>query len=176
MKRKAILIAALTLVIALAFMGTLAYFTAQDTADNTITMGDVSIKIHEVDGNDEPWEDVIGVMPGDTVDKVVTVENTGSSPVWVRIKLTPALDLDVTGWESLITVTTNSTDWTLDGGYYYYNTPLAASATTTAVVSAVAFGSTMGNDYQGAEFSLNVTAQAVQSENNGATVLAAAGW
>ncbi|MFA5587049.1 MAG: hypothetical protein WDA02_11105 [Saccharofermentanales bacterium] len=117
-----------------------------------------------------------GVMPGTTVAKVVTVENTGNNPVWVRVKLTPALAPDVADWDSLITVTTNSTDWILDGGYYYYNTQLAAGATTTAVVSAVAFDQTMGNAYQNAQFSLNVTAQAVQSENNGASALAAAGW
>ena len=176
MKRKAILIAALTLVIVLAFMGTLAYFTAQDTADNTITMGNVSIKIHEVDGNDEPWVDVTGVMPGTTVDKLVTVENTGSSPVWVRVQLTPSLTPAVTGWESLITVTTASTGWTLDGGYYYYDSILAPGATTSAVVSEVVFAQGMGNDYQGAVYNLNVAAEAVQSENNGTTALNASGW
>lgn len=177
MKRKAILIAALTLVIALAFMGTLAYFTAQDEADNTITLGNVEIKIHEKDAQGFDWVDQEDVMPGTKVDKVVTVENTGSSPVWVRVQLTPSLDPDdITGWENLITVTTVSTGWTLNGGYYYYDSELAPGATTSAVVSAVDFDPTMGNDYQGAVYNLNVAAEAVQSENNGSTAVGASGW
>ena len=57
--------------------GTLAYFTAQETAHNVITSGGVDIQLNEFSerGNEElvPWQDVDGVMPGAEISKIAVV-------------------------------------------------------------------------------------------------------
>lgn len=47
MKKKILLVAALTICLAIAVSGTLAYFTAEDTVHNVITSGGVNIKVVE---------------------------------------------------------------------------------------------------------------------------------
>lgn len=110
MKKK---IVAACMVVALASVavagGTLAYFTGEDSAINTMAIGDVSIVQNEqqfdANGGLEPFEDGKKFYPmvdnredGDPVkvdgyfnenmanviDKIVTVTNTGSEPAYVR--------------------------------------------------------------------------------------------
>ena len=69
--------------------GTLAYFTAQETAHNVITSGGVAIQLIELSDNGGDgltyWRDVEGVMPGAEISKIVIVRNTGASEAWVRV-------------------------------------------------------------------------------------------
>lgn len=164
--------------------GTLAYFTASETAHNVITSGGVAIQLHEFSerGNEElvPWQDVDGVMPGAEISKIVTVENTGASDAWVRVKvdktITLARGVQGTPDLSLVVLDINPTDWTEQGGYYYYNDPLAPSETTPPLFTIVTFDPKMGNEYQGSTAHIDVKADAVQVANNGETVLDALGW
>src|SRR5699024_11934074 len=57
----------------------LAYFSDDVTAHNVITTGGVEVKLIETtDGGETfPVEGITGVMPGQTVTKVVTVDNIG---------------------------------------------------------------------------------------------------
>jgi len=69
--------------------GTLAYFTDTESATNTFTYGNVDIELNE----DFPEKELI---PGENnaLDKVVTVENTGSEPayMWIELWIPAALD------------------------------------------------------------------------------------
>ena len=106
-KRKIVLLAsALCMVAILAIGGTLAYFTDTDSATNTFTVGGVKIDLIEKQVNKEgtALEDfkqgqvlmpIVGSAQGEKdafgqpvaanyIDKMVTIENTGSSAAWVR--------------------------------------------------------------------------------------------
>ena len=164
--------------------GTLAYFTAQETAHNVITTSGVAIQLHEFSDNGgdglTPWKDVEGVMPGAEISKIVTVENTGASAAWVRVSVTKTITLargvQGTPDPSLLELNINTTDWTEQGGYYYYNHSLLPGETTKPLFTTVTFAPEMGNEYQGSTAQIDVKADAVQVANNGDTVLDATGW
>lgn len=184
MKKKIVVISLIVALVAVIAGGTAAYFTAEDTATNVVTAGNVGIKLHEQskadDGTLAPFKDAHGVMPGSAVSKIVTVENTGSGAAWIRVGVDKAIEL-AAGREgevdlSLVSMDFNTQSWTEHDGYYYYNKALAAGETTDPLFTAVTFGGSMGNLYQGSVATVSVSAQAVQSVNNGQSAVEAAGW
>lgn len=121
MKKKNILILALaaSMIAVLAVGGTLAYFTDNDSRDNTFTVGSVKIKLIEQqrteDGtaledfvDDKVLMPIVGSAQGESVtvegvvlptaanyvDKIVKVENTGKSAAYVRVYLAIPAALD----------------------------------------------------------------------------------
>ena len=96
MKKKII---ALCLIVALAATavigGTLAYFTDTDSAENTFTVGGVSIELIEQQAGKnglEPFEQEKPLVPGTSNDgnaqsKIVTVKNTGKNDAWVWVDM-----------------------------------------------------------------------------------------
>ena len=66
--------------------------------------------------------------------------------------------------------------WVEQDGWYYYAEALPAGAQTTPLLEQVEFLSTMDNSYMECQVTVSVKMQAVQSENNGASALEAAGW
>lgn len=188
MKTKIKKIAALAVVLACLAVGvqsTIAYFSTTDTATNVITTGNIKIKLHEQrvgnneDGTLEPFEDVVGVVPGDSVSKIVTVENTGNNPAWVRISLEKAISL-AEGVEgeinsSLVTFDIGD-DWVERDGWYYYTKVLNASETTTAFFNNVIFSENMSNMYQDSTVTVSLLVHATQTAHNGTSVWEADGW
>lgn len=177
----------------LTISGTLAYFTAEDTATNVITTGTIDIDLKEtigVDpetGEDIPFTDVTGVMPSQAIDKIVTVKNINDAmPAFVRVLVTPTITLAQEYADkqdeidlSLISIDYNTRDWTYneEDGYWYYNEILETGAETPALFTKVTFAKEMGNMYQGATVTIDVRAEAVQVKNNpGTTALTAQGW
>lgn len=102
-KRKIFLLAMIICCVAIAAVGTLAYFTDLATAHNVITSGNVDIELHEWADreNSIPFTDRTGIMPGTSVTKWVEVENVGSASAWVRAKVnitvTPAASTTIGG-------------------------------------------------------------------------------
>ena len=181
MKRKLLILSALVICIAILAAGTLAYFTAEDKAHNVITTGGVEIAVQEWADKEktEPFEDLTGVMPNTTVTKIAEIKNTGASDAWVRVKVDKNIVLKIEGVTpdtSLVELTLNSTDWTEKDGYYYYTKALKSGEVTAPIFTAVTFKADMGNEYQNATATVDVFAQAVQTANNGATVMDAQGW
>ena len=184
MKRKLFVIAVIALCLSLMAAGTLAYFTAEDTAHNVITSGGIDIELKEWADKDKtepfPAHGVSGVMPGAEVTKIVEVENTGSGEAWVRVKVTKDIqlaegvqgDVDL----GLLLLDFDEESWTEKDGYYYYNEPLAPGETTEPLFASVAFAPTMDNRYQNSTATVDVSAYAVQTANNGETVVEAKGW
>ncbi len=183
-KQRLIALSATALLGALVMGSSIAYFTAKDTARNVITTGSVAIKLHETmineDGETVPFEDAIGVMPGDQVSKIVEVENTGGQDAWIRVSVEKEIQLaeGVSGEPdtSLVTFDLNEEDWTEQDGYYYYNKKLSAGEKTEPLFTQVSFAKEMGNLYQDSKAIVNVEAYATQVANNGDTVFEAAGW
>ena len=181
MKRKILILSVLAICIATLAAGTLAYFTSEGKAHNVITTGGVEITVQEWADKDKqtPFEDLEGIMPGMTVTKIAEIKNTGASDAWIRVLITKNIQLagDGTPNTDLLELNLNLTDWALgEDGYLYYNKALKPGEVTEPIFTAVTFKPDMGNEYQNATATVDVSAQAVQTANNGDTVMAAKGW
>ena len=104
MKKRIVTIALVVALVAIAAVGTLAYFTDTDKATNTFAVGNVEIKLIEQQRGENglvPFEQnkklypIVGSAQGDKdeygmpiaknyVDKMVTIENTGSEKAYIR--------------------------------------------------------------------------------------------
>lgn len=185
--KRIIAVLAITSILAVMVFQTLAFFTAEDTALNRVTMGNVALILNDDTINPEteelepfPVEGFDLVMPGDVIDKIVSVTNDGDNPIWVRIRLDrsillagEAADVDF----NVLGLNLNDEDWT-EGvdGWFYYNEVLAPGETTENLFTQVTFPTSLGNEFMNAEVEIDVLAQGVQSQNNGLTVQEAAGW
>lgn len=176
MKRKLVLTSAVVLILALLAAGTFAYFTKNARATNVITTGTISIRLNDsITGGTEKengWT-LSGVMPGQAVEKAVSVTNTGTSPAWLRVKLEISVEMaagktDTWRGQNVLQFAVNP-DWFLaEDGYYYYSKPVAADAETERLFQSrtLMLNPQLPNDYQGCAVTINVLAQAVQVKNN----------
>lgn len=184
-KRRIVACSILIACLSMGAYGSIAYFTADATATNVITAGNVKINLKETaipegGGDPVPFEDKTGVMPGAQISKIVQVANTGDQPAYIRIKVDKSITLanGVTGEPdlSLVSCNMNLDAWDEKDGYYYYKEQLPAGETTKPLFTEVAFDTTMGNMYQDSKAEIKVYAQATQVAHNGATVMEALGW
>lgn len=189
--KKKIVAAALIVSVCGAMMGTgtLAYFAVDGTARNVITTGGIDIdlieKMEQADGTlvDFPEDGVTGIMPGTTVSKIVSVKNTGPNSAWVRIKVEAeitnpqgeSLALEVGDGKAMdVTVLEG---WTDGGdGHFYFDQKVKPGESTSVLFEEVSFNAQLDNRYQNSTAVLTVKAEAVQTDNNGETVMEAAGW
>ena len=184
--RKAALAAALVAICcALAVGGSLAYFTAEGTARNVITTGDVEVTVIEqqlVDGALRPYPDQpIQFMPSTAISKIVTVRSE-EQPAWIRMGYEIVIydaegkrkDVSDAELAELIIIGHTSTKWMFEDGWWYYPDALKDGETTEPLFDSVSFsGPGMGNEYQNCTMEIIVTAQAVQQVHNGSTVMEA---
>lgn len=185
MKRKLLAVAVTVICLSMMAYGTLAYFTAEDTAHNVITSGEIDIELQEWADAEKttpfPEDGVSGVMPGTEVTKIVEVKNTGANDAYIRVKVEKEFVLSegVEGEtdSGLMKIDFDEIYWTLgEDGYYYYKTALEPGAVTEPLFASVSFDTTMGNIYQNSTAKVDVTAYAVQVANNGDSVMDAKGW
>ena len=180
MKRKILILSVLAICIATLAAGTIAFFTAEGKAHNVITTGGVEIAVQEWADMEKtkPFENLTGVMPNAAVTKIAEVKNTGASDAWIRVKVEKNIQLQGEGTPDtgLVELTLNTDDWTEKDGYFYYTKALKPGEVTTPIFTAVTFKADMGNEYQNATATVDVSAQAVQTANNGDTVMDAKGW
>lgn len=199
MKRKLLALAVVVMCLSLTAYGTLAFFTADTTAHNVITSGNVDIELYEWADESKtkpfPEEGIRDVMPGDTVTKIVEVKNTGSADAYIRVKVEKEIELYVEqagssvdnpdgileapkGNAELLLIDYDDETWDYNetDGCYYYRTALAPNEVTAPLFAGVTFDTKMGNEYQNCTARIKVTAYAVQVANNGATYADAAGW
>lgn len=193
-KKKILAIAIVAVLTSVAATGTLAYYTASEKAHNVITSGGIGIEIIEKTKvgsgteleEDFPKKGIRDVMPGMSVSKIVKVKNTGASEAWIRVKMESSIvgadgkDLPLVIGENdkeLVMEYEVLKDWTLGkDGYYYYEKPVEPEKTTDLLIDSVKFNPAMGNEYQGCTANIIIAAYAVQTANNGSTVMEAVGW
>ena len=159
----------------------MSFATTAFAADSSITFTGFSSGFEFQPGSEYTATDLFGnfknVMPGDTVSKIVTVENTGDHPLYLRVKLTEGVSDEALTADDCLSININRSCWLEKDGYYYYYRALQSGETTEQLFSEVYFDIyNVDNKYIGKYFTLNVSASAVQSENNGADVLEAIGW
>ena len=89
MNKKKILVLAMTLsmVAILAIGGNIAYFTAEDNAENVFTVGNVEIDLTEPNWEAQGEDEAADAYPGEALAKDPTVTNVGANPCFVRIKV-----------------------------------------------------------------------------------------
>ena len=180
MKKRLFALAVVAICLALSAYGTIAYFTASETARNVVTTGKITADLIETDANGDPFTDRSGIMPGASAAKVVTVKNTGGSPCWIRIRIRKTIELapGKSGVPDLskVRLDFNTADWLQDGDCWYYRYPVEGGQTTSALFTTVSFDASMNNLYAGSIAEIEVSMQAVQTAHNGDTVQEAEGW
>ncbi len=179
MKKKIIIYSVFLSLVSIMAFNTLAYFTSREDVTNIITTGYIELEIVEVgfDVKEFPLEGIDRITPGSEVVKNVSILNSGRNPMWLRVKavknFTDNEELD----RDIAFINFNLDDWTFDGGWYYYNAELLPDEFTTELFSKVLFDAErMDNSYQNQTFTIDVIAEAVQSQNNGLSAVLAAGW
>ncbi|MBR2615390.1 MAG: SipW-dependent-type signal peptide-containing protein [Clostridia bacterium] len=204
--KKKVLVAALAIcLVAILSLGTLAWFTAEDSVTNEFLVGDSTTDPDKVFGIDV-WETVNGteygkdtandqgatyeaILPGEILNKVPYLTNTGIHPQYVRaiVTVTEADILkeamtpkgsDVSEWYNVEKFLPGAGDkWTCEYTYYtnkdtfvfvyYYNEALAAGATTQQLFDAVVIPTELTKE-QAADmekFSVSILGQVIQSEH-----------
>lgn len=188
MKKRIFAVAVVLISLSVLAATTIAYFTDSDIARNVITSGGIDIQIIEqqlVDGKLVEYpNEPIPVMPSSTVSKIVSVQNT-DEPAWIRAGYTvtvydaeeKAMLIPAEELAKVIGIAPNTAAWTQKDGWWYHNTAVAAEEMTEPLFEEVVFsGPHMDNKYQNCTVVIDVTAQAVQTANNGTSVLEALGW
>ena len=174
------MVAALALVGAIGVGSTLAYFTDNDAATNVVTMGHVDITLTEKSGDEITDEglEFANIVLGDVLSKepVITVVK-GSESCYLRAKIEISgldkivvnnVETDYT--PSLLENINIGTDWVLnqDDGYYYYKNKMEKKANEDQPVSlftTVTIPTSWGNEVADAEFTIAITAEAIQADN-----------
>ena len=187
MKKRIFTCAMILICFAVVVQGTVAFYTTDDTARNTITTSAVDVTLIEeqkVDGKLEPFPSgLVYAKPGMTISKIVSIKCEDADS-WVRVKVDSnfsdkegnLLNVDKNTIESSVIFDTNTEDWEYKDGWWYYKEPLKKGKTTENLFENVTFSKNMGNVFQGSTVDIKVSVQAVQVANNGNSVLEASGW
>ena len=180
MKKKSIItmVAALALVGAIGVGSTLAYFTDNDAASNTRTMGHVDIELSETSTGE--YEELnkglkfTNIVPGDEISKVPVIEVVkGSEDCYLRAKI-EITDLDdiEDGYaaELLSNINTGDYDWVKgDDDYFYYvggeNAGIVGAEDEITLFTTVKIPTGWGNEVADKTFDINITVEAIQADN-----------
>lgn len=167
MKKNLIITATCGLLAAVFTAGaTMAYFTNSKTADNVVTMGDVSINLLDT------LKDPGNVTPNGNIDKSVQVQNTGNNAAYIRVKLNrhwtdkDSKEQDLN--KNFIEIPSYDKDnWYYDANSdtYYFKNPVPSKGYTTVLFTSVHISDKANNAYAGKLGKIDVTAEAVQADN-----------
>lgn len=182
--RERIVILALIGILVVAIIGgsSMAQVTRKAETENIISSGEISVKLlNKTKNGDDMPELITHIVPGDTLDNVVSVKNTCQYDEYVRVSLDKVIyetaEENAILDDSKATFLLNEEDWTYNerDGYYYYNDVLKAGETSEVLYDGIFLSYSMGNEYKLAVMDVEITVEAVQSVNNG-DVFTAEGW
>jgi len=174
-KKLALLTLALVLIATIGVGATLAYFTDNDNATNTITMGHVEIDLDEpnydpddpttpdVDESDD--DTVTDIVPGEVItkDPTITVAED-SQAAYIRATITLSDNLTADQAKELMAGITILDGWFLaEDGYYYYKDVVAAG-NKVVLFEEVKIPEKWGNEVADMTFTIDVSAEAIQAE------------
>ena len=192
MKKKIISLCLVAALAVVAIAGTsLAYFTDKDAKTNTFTLGNVDIEL-----NEENWAAPTAAVPDVEYAKDPVVTNIGENNAWIRVDVTLSDAAAFTAAAAKHQITDlatifaghDETKWTLAGEpvynnkndtltySYYYNTVLAVDESTEPLFTSVTIPAVFDNDDMkeiGADFTIDVTAHAIQTADSYSTVAGA---
>ena len=189
MKKKIISLCLVAALAVVAIAGTsLAYFTDKDAKTNTFTLGNVDIEL-----NEEKWEEPIAAVPDVEYAKDPVVTNIGENDAWIRVDVTLSDAAAFTAAAERHQITDlatifadhDETKWTLAGEpvydedadtltySYYYNAILEVGESTEPLFTSVTIPAVFDNDDMkeiGEDFTIDVTAHAIQTADSYSTV------
>lgn len=190
-KRLIAVVVAVCALAVLAIGSTFAFFTSKDNAGNTFTMGNVKIALTET--TDRTGDDIYtaevkddnkgiiygNVLPNTEISKKPIVTNTGANNAWIRVQLNvistsenETMQANIAALkQAIIDDMVAHYGWAVkadDDGYIYYISVLAPED-VAKLFETVSIPKTWGNEAADANFSIEISAQAVQADNNGAT-------
>ena len=192
MKKKIISLCLVAALAVVAIAGTsLAYFTDKDAKTNTFTLGNVDIEL-----NEENWAAPTAAVPDVEYAKDPVVTNIGEKDAWIRVDVTLSDAAAFTAAAERHQITDlatifadhDETKWTLAGEpvynnendtltySYYYNTVLAVDKSTEPLFTSVTIPAVFDNDDMkeiGADFTIDVTAHAIQTADSYSTAAGA---
>lgn len=169
-KKALLLVLCAALLVCASVVGTLAYLTSQDVAENTFTVGQVKIELKEYDVNDQTGEKTetevdnledLELVPGREIQKHAFIKvDADSEACWLFVKIENNLG-DAVTFNGL-------TGWTaVEGhdGYYQYNATVNAREKIDVFHSlTVNTGKTYDHLNGITNKNINITAFAVQAE------------
>ena len=182
--RERIVILSLIGILVVAIIGgsSMAQVTRKAETENIISSGEISVKLlNKTKNGDDMPELITHIVPGDTLDNVVSVKNTCQYDEYIRVSLDKVIyetaEENAILDDSKATFLLNEEDWTYNerDGYYYYNDVLKAGETSEVLYDGIFLSYSMGNEYKLAVMDVEITVEAVQSVNNG-DVFTAEGW
>jgi len=173
--RLLVLLLAVLISLTLVLSTTFSWFTQSDKITNTLETKDLgfSFKVNEV------FSPPGTITPGQDIEKVVNVKNTGDMPGFVRVLVLAEIisaDGDVLEAKPGVTFafkSLNVTDWTpgnkkmwADGkdGYYYYLDKLEPGQTTKEpLFSGVMLNPSLGPEYENASMKIEIKVEASET-------------
>lgn len=190
MKKKALIAtcAAVALVAAVGIGSTLAYFTDSASEMNTVTFGHVDITLDEPNFDTEDGEQdnaIFHVTPNQEITKDPTITAlAGSEAMYLRVKIEVgggltdmpmmedmrAEDAEIVNpyiADLLANLDIDSDLWVYSDGYYYYQNVVEKKDVDQKipVFTTVKIPEYWGNDVADKDFTINVTAEAIQADN-----------
>lgn len=170
--RKVYLLVALSFLLLCIGGGYLVYaaMTAQDQKENDFLIGQVETKLEE-DFN----EDITEIRKATSVEKRVTIKNTGTINQFVRVMVLPEVRTTIDGDDENEQVlplqigTDLSLEWLdsskwIDGGdgyYYYVEKALEPNTSTTALFESVRLSDKLDKRYHDADFSISLKVETI---------------
>ncbi len=154
-KWKALIVAALSVVILTAAVGGTMAWLSTKTQDltNTFEPAKVTCAVKE------------DFKDGDTIKKNVRIQNTGNTDAYIRVAVVGNWYKDgkvVAGWTDNIAL--SSSDWfKANDGYYYYKKSVAGLDYTTNLFNSYTPTTRPDGVPDGAHFEMNIICQAIQS-------------
>lgn len=147
-KKKKIIIAtigiALVSLISLISFASNAFFTSSDKVKNDFKIAKYEVTTKE---NFDPSK----YNKNDTIKKEVYVENTGSLPAYIRVKIVPVwkngLPIQVNGKSTVDLNIINLDSWVKIGDYYYYKGVLNPKSCTKKLLDSVKVSDNIKNLY-----------------------------
>lgn len=150
-----------------------AAMTATDSKENDFQIGQVETKLEEV------FDDSITEIPkNQSIEKKVTIKNTGTINQFVRVMVLPEVRAEVVGDSAnkqvlplmigtdLVLENLNTSEWK-DGGdgyYYYVKEAVKPQKPTTILFDSIKLSDQLSNQYHDATFSLSLKVETINCQ------------
>lgn len=181
-KKLYICVVCLLLIISVTGYLTFAYLTKESSTTNVITTGNVQMELYEeIKADGVEWEVITteeiistSIMPGDIVEQIAYIKNTGSEDFYARVLV--EVSVEMANGEALDAETVNEVieikfdeNWIEDedGWYRYTEIVKSGESSEDPVFTEVYFSAEMDNSYIGSTITIVVGSQSVQAEYNG---------
>lgn len=169
--------------ILLCTLSTAAFLTSGEVSDNVVTFGNLRLKLinNTIDdnGDEVAVNQLEEKLTGNSVSRIIKVQNVCKNPMYVRVKIEFEGE-DKNGefsTKEYVSFESSKSSWTNKDGWFYYNKILKPDQMTSDLFRELRFDlDKLMTDHSGGTLQLKVSAQAVQSENNGSSALSANGW